>query len=153
MLRDFFKFVNLDHNDHSKKVIFIGDDAQLPPVGMNFSPALDQKYLSREHNIKSTLYELTEVVRQKTDSGVMLNSINLRKSLKSGVFNQLSIDTSYPDISNVSHQDLLDVYLESCNRKINAESIILAHSNADVAAYNRKIRQYFFPDNLDAPCG
>lgn len=153
LLRDFFKFVNLDHNDHSKKVIFIGDDAQLPPVGMNFSPALDQKYLSREHNIKSTLYELTEVVRQKTDSGVMLNSINLRKSLKSVVFNQLSIDTSYPDISNVSHQDLLDVYLESCNRKINAESIILAHSNADVAAYNRKIRQYFFPDNLEISAG
>ena len=69
LLRDFFKFVNLDHNDHSKKVIFIGDDAQLPPVGMNFSPALDQKYLSREHNIKSTLFELTEVVRQKSDSG------------------------------------------------------------------------------------
>ncbi|MBE0448650.1 MAG: AAA family ATPase [Actinobacteria bacterium] len=153
LLRDFFKFVNLDHNDHSKKVIFIGDDAQLPPVGMNFSPALDQKYLSREHNIKSTLFELTEVVRQKSDSGVMLNSINLRKSLKSGVFNQLSIDTSYPDIINVSHQDLLDVYLESCNRKINAESIVLAHSNSDVAAYNRKIRQHFFPDNLEISAG
>lgn len=153
LLRDFFKFVNLDHNDHSKKVIFIGDDAQLPPVGMNFSPALDQTYLSREHNIKSTLFELTEVVRQKSDSGVMLNSINLRKSLKSGVFNQLSIDTSYPDIINVSHQDLLDVYLESCNRKINAESIVLAHSNSDVAAYNRKIRQHFFPDNLEISAG
>jgi tRNA A37 threonylcarbamoyladenosine biosynthesis protein TsaE len=153
LLRDFFKFVNLDHNDHRKKVIFIGDDAQLPPVGMNFSPALDQKYLSREHNIKSTLFELTEVVRQKSGSGVMLNSINLRKSLKNGVFNQLSIDSSYPDIINVSHVDLLDVYLESCNRKINAESIVLAHSNSDVAAYNRKIRQHFFPENPEVSAG
>ena len=37
LLADLFEFVNLDHNDHRKKVIFIGDDAQLPPVGMNFS--------------------------------------------------------------------------------------------------------------------
>lgn len=83
----------------------------------------------------------------------MLNSINLRKSLKNGVFNQLSIDSSFPDIINVSHVDLLDVYLESCNRKINAESIVLAHSNSDVAAYNRKIRQHFFPEHPEVSAG
>ena len=47
LLQDFLEFVNLDHNDHNKKVIFIGDAAQLPPVGMKFSPALDQDYLKR----------------------------------------------------------------------------------------------------------
>jgi len=41
LLQDFLEYVNLDHNDHHKKVIFIGDNAQLPPVGMKFSPALD----------------------------------------------------------------------------------------------------------------
>ena len=153
LLRDFFKFVNLDHNDHRKKVIFIGDDAQLPPVGMNFSPALDQDYLSREYNIKSTLFELTEVVRQKLDSGVMLNSINLRKSLKRGIFNQLEIIEDYPDIISVSHENLLSRYLESCNEKINAESIVLAYSNADVAAYNRRIRQHFFPETPEVAAG
>ncbi len=147
LLRDFFKFVNLDHNDHKKKVIFIGDDAQLPPVGMNFSPALDQKYLSNEHNTKSTLFELTEVVRQKSDSGVMINSVNLRKSINNGIFNQLSIDSNYPDIINISYEDLLKVYLESCNKKINAESIVIAYSNSDVADYNKMIRQHFFPEN------
>jgi hypothetical protein len=146
LLRDFLKFVNLDHNDHNKKVIFIGDDAQLPPVGMNFSPALDEKYLYREHNIKSFSYELTEVVRQKADSGVMHNSIKIRKSLKKGVFNQLIIDLNYPDLEKVSHQDLLNCYLDSCGGKINGESIVLAHSNADVAAYNHRIREYFFPN-------
>lgn len=145
LLRDFFKFVNLDHNDHKKKIIFIGDDAQLPPIGMSFSPALDEKYLYREHNIKSVNFELTEVVRQKAGSGVMHNSIKLRKSLKKGVFNQLTIDLHYPDIEQVLHQNLLNSYLDSCDRKINGESIILAHSNADVAAYNRRIREYFFP--------
>jgi len=153
LLRDFFKFVNLDHNDHRKKVIFIGDDAQLPPVGMKFSPALDQKYLSKEHNIKSTVFELTEVVRQKSGSGVMLNSIKLRKSLKSGVFNQLAIDLNYSDIMSVSHENLLSTYLESCNKKINAESIVLAHSNSDVVAYNHRIRQHFFPETPEVTAG
>lgn len=153
LLRDFLKFVNLDHNDHRKKVIFIGDDAQLPPVGMDFSPALDPKYLSRHHNVKCTLFELTEVVRQKSGSGVMLNSINLRKSLEKGVFNQLSINFSCEDIHKISHEDLLDEYFESCNKKNNTESMILAHSNSDVAAYNRKIRQHFFPENPEVSAG
>jgi len=153
LLRDFFKFVNLDHNDHNKKIIFIGDDAQLPPIGMNFSPALDDKYLYREHNIKSINFELTEVVRQKADSGVMYNSIKLREALNKGVFNQLNIDLNFPDMKQVSHQNLLNSYLDSCDRKINGESIILAHSNADVAAYNRRIREYFFPRSNEITSG
>jgi len=153
LLKDFFKFVNLDHNDHKKKIIFIGDDAQLPPIGMSFSPALDEKYLYREHNIKSVNFELTEVVRQKADSGVMHNSIKLRKSLNKGVFNQLTIDLDFSDLEQVSHKNLLNSYLDSCDRKINGESIILAHSNSDVTAYNRRIREYFFPKTSEITCG
>ena len=153
LLRDFFKFVNLDHNDHNKKVIFIGDDAQLPPIGMKFSPALDGEYLYQKHNVKSISYELTEVVRQKADSGVMHNAIKLRKALDKKIFNQLTIDLNYPDLKKVSHQDLLNCYLDSCGKKINGESIVLAHSNADVAAYNRRIRKYFFPNTEEITCG
>lgn len=153
LLRDFFKFVNLDHNDHRKKVIFIGDDAQLPPVGMNFSPALDANYLLREHNTTSVGYGLTDVVRQKAGSGVMVNSIKLRESLRKGVFNQLAVDVNYPDIEKVEYQDLMGRYLESCNGKINAESIILAHSNPDVAAYNHQIREHFFPGIIEVARG
>ena len=40
LLQDLMKYINLDQNDHNKKMIFIGDNAQLPPVGMNFLPAL-----------------------------------------------------------------------------------------------------------------
>lgn len=151
LLQDFLKFVNLDHNDHRKKVIFIGDDAQLPPVGMNFSPALDADYLFQEHGVRSTGYELTEVVRQKSDSGVMNNSITLRKALKSSMFNQLAVDLNYPDVDRAEHSDLMDRYLESCGGKINGEAIVIAHSNSDVAGYNRRIRQHFSPDARRSP--
>ena len=153
LLQDFFKFVNLDHNDHNKKVIFIGDNAQLPPVGMKFSPALDEKYLYREHNIKSVSFELTEVVRQKADSGVMRNSIKLRKSLNDVVFNQLTIDFDYPDVKQVSHENTLNNYLESCEGKINDESIVIAYTNTEVAAYNRRIREDFFPNSSEITHG
>jgi hypothetical protein len=153
LLRDFLKYVNLDLNDHRKKVIFIGDVAQLPPVGMSFSPALDKDYLLREHNVHSICYELTEVLRQKVESGVVINSITLRKALQQGVFNQLSINFNFSDIAKVEHGKLMDRYLESCNGNINSESIIIAHSNADVADYNRGIREHFFPGSPQASVG
>lgn len=149
LLTDFFKFVNLDHNDHSKKVIFIGDDAQLPPVGMSFSPALDADYLFRKHHVRSTSFELTEVVRQKSESGVIANVIPLRKALHDKVFNRLVIDFGYPDVKKVAHQDLMARYLESCGSKINGESIVIAHSNSDVADYNQRIREHFFPGSKE----
>ncbi|MEH6540870.1 ATP-dependent DNA helicase [Halopseudomonas sp.] len=145
LLADFLKFVNLDHNDHSKKVIFIGDDAQLPPVGMNFSPALDAEYLLRHHHARATCYELSEVVRQKSESGVIANALPLRQGLQDKVFNRLTMDFGYPDVEKVEHLALLQRYLESCGGKINGESIVIAHSNSDVGDYNRKIREHFFP--------
>lgn len=153
LLSDFLKYVNLDHNDHRKKIIFIGDDAQLPPVGMSFSPALDADYLFREHSVRTTSYELTDVVRQKAESGVMTNSIILRKALEKGMFNQLSVDLQAPDVAKVEHCDLMDRYLDSCDGKINGESIVIAHSNADVAAYNKRIREHFFPGNPEVMAG
>ena len=146
LLRDFLEFVNLDHNDHAKKVIFIGDDAQLQPIGMNFSPALDADYLYRQHRVRAAAaYELTDVVRQKADSGVMINSITVRKALKAKIFNQLAVDWQYPDLHRVEHADLIEQYLNACGGQVNDEAIVISHANADVAANNRRIREQFFP--------
>jgi tRNA A37 threonylcarbamoyladenosine biosynthesis protein TsaE len=153
LLKDLFKFINLDHNAHNKKIIFIGDDAQLPPVGMKSSPALDPKYLLKHFNVSPVVHELTEVVRQAEGSGVMQNAINLRKSLVAGVFNKLDFDTNYDDVESVKPQYLMEKYLESCNGKINAESIIIAHSNASVSDYNKSIREHFFPNSTEIAAG
>lgn len=153
LLADFLKFVNLDNNDHSKKVIFIGDNAQLPPVGMSFSPALDAGYLYREHGIRSTEFELSEVVRQKSESGVIANAIPLRRALEAKTFNELTVDFSHPDVQKIEHADLMDRYLESCGGKVNGESILIAHSNSDVGDYNRRIREHFFPGQPEVARG
>ncbi|MDR2034685.1 MAG: AAA family ATPase [Helicobacteraceae bacterium] len=148
LLKDLLNYINFDHNDHNKKVIFIGDDAQLPPVGMNFSPAMDKDYLIDKHSISVETFELTEVVRHKQESGIIINAIEIRKSLEAGIFNKLNISTDYPDIHKAKNETFIDHYLQACNRRIDRETIAIAYSNAKVKEYNRAIRSQFFP-NLD----
>jgi hypothetical protein len=116
---------------------------------MNNSPALNANYLRNEYNLDSRECELTGVVRQKAGSGVMKNSLKIRESLRMHVFNQLDIDCSNDDVIELQYDDVIKQYLNSCNRQINAESIVLAYSNADVADYNRRIREEFFPKMAD----
>ncbi len=146
LLKDLINYINFDNNDHNKKVIFIGDNAQLPPVNMNFSPALDGKYLQENCNLVSSEFELTEVVRQKAESGILHNATKLRQSLKANIFNQLDIETSFNDINKTKHEELLSKYLEACNNSIDEETIIVTYSNSSVKEYNDFVRNHFFPN-------
>lgn len=146
LLKDLIKYINFDNNDHRKKVIFIGDNAQLPPVNMNFSPALDGNYLKDNCNLISSEFELTEVVRQKAESGILHNATKIRKYLKDNIFNQLDIETNFKDINNTKHEELLSKYLKACNNRIDEETIIIAYSNSSVKEYNDFVRNHFFPN-------
>lgn len=146
LLSDLMKFINFDHNDHSKKLIVIGDSAQLPPVGMNSSPALDASYLKQKFNVNCAEYELTHVVRQQADSGVMANALMLRDSMAQGVFNQLDFKLDFPDVIALKHEQLVANYLQACNHEpMSNQAVILCGSNADVKHYNDRIREEFFP--------
>ena len=145
LLKDLLQYINFDNNDHKKKIIFIGDNAQLPPVNMNLSPALNVDYLQQNYQIHSKSYELTEVVRQNKDSGILHNATKIRKYLKENAFNQIDIEIYFPDIKGIQHQDLLDTYLDACKNKIDDETIIIAYSNASVKEYNDFVRNFFFP--------
>ena len=146
LLQDLFKYINLDNNDHNKKIIFIGDSAQLPPVGMNFSPALDSQYLKEKFGIIPIEFELTQVVRQKENSGILKNSIALREKLKNKIFNQLDIDTSTSDIESLEHENFIKKYLEVSGNKIDKNTMVIAYTNVSVRDYNQAIRKHFFKD-------
>jgi len=146
LLKDLITYINADNNDQHKKIIFIGDDAQLPPVNMNFSPALDSKYLRENCNIESKEFELTDVVRQKANSGILFNATRIRQSLKANLFNQLDVETKFEDINQTKQEDLLSKYLLACNNIIDDETIIIAHSNSSVKEYNDFVRNHFFPN-------
>ncbi len=146
LLKDLLKYINFDDNDHKKKVIFIGDNAQLPPVNMNFSPALDEQYLREKYQLSISSHELTEVVRQKKNSGILYNATKIRDSLYSNVLNQIDIETNFKDIKPVKHEDLLKTYLQACRNQLDDETIIIAYSNSSVKEYNDFVRSHFFPN-------
>jgi len=153
LLKDLLKFINIDNNDQDKKIIFIGDNAQLPPVNMNFSPALDSNYLKENYNIYSSEFELTEVLRQNTNSGILHNATKLRQSLKSNLFNQIDIETDFEDITKTKHEELLAKYLKACNNTIDDDTIIIAYSNSSVKEYNDFVRNHFFPNQKSVSVG
>ena len=77
--------------NNKRKVVFIGDNAQLPPIGMNFSPALDKTYLQENYKITIAKSQMSQVVRQKHESGILNTATALRKSMEDSSFNHFSI--------------------------------------------------------------
>ena len=144
LLEDLIKYINIDNNDHNKKIIFVGDNAQLPPVKMKSSPALDSRYLLENFNLESKEFELTGVVRQKAGSGILHNATKIRESLKMNLFNQIDVETNFKDITKT--RELLTEYLQACDNSIDDETIIVAYSNSSVKEYNDSIRNHFFPN-------
>lgn len=155
LLKDLLNYINSDHNDHTKKIIFIGDNAQLPPVGMNYSPALNMDYLKDKYQFNSDSYELTEVVRQKVESGIMPNAKILREALLNKTFNQLDFKTNDTDVLSLNTNDLLREFLNVCQGRIanTKDSIIIASSNSQVSQYNRVVREHFFPEQKEVVPG
>jgi hypothetical protein len=146
LLQDLIRYINLDQNDHRKKIIFIGDNAQLPPVGMNFSPALDEKYLLDKFGLEVTEFELKEVMRQKENSGILKNASKLRNSLEAKIFNQLDLDTE-DDVTELASHELMPKYLDISGHKISKDAMVISYTNASVTEYNQQIRKHFFQDS------
>ena len=87
LLDDLIRYV---YAGHQCKIIFIGDTAQLPPVKLNISPALESSTLTYEYHKNVTEIELDEVMRQHENSGILANATVLRMMIQKGC-NQFSI--------------------------------------------------------------
>ncbi len=153
VLTDFLNYVNFDHNDHFKKVIFIGDDAQLPPVHMNFSPALDVGYLERKFGLKVEEGSLNDIVRQKKDSEILKNSLSLRKGLEAGKFNTLKFGLKEGEVEDLEPEDVASKYGEfgdfqqiEFDKEI-SHCAVIAYTNQSVLQYNQIIRESIFGEN------
>lgn len=147
LLTDLIKFTNILDDKFNNKILFIGDTAQLPPVGMKDSPALDMDYLVEKYNLNIDSCELTDVVRQKKESGILINSLILRKKIQYGSWQQgVSFDLNYDEIMLLKDEELIINYLKACDGKITDNTIIIAYKNEMVEYYNKLVREYFFPN-------
>ena len=79
------------YSGHQCKLLLIGDTAQLPPVKLDLSPALDENTLALNYNKEVTKMELDEVVRQEQDSGILANATVLREALSNSFMDALNL--------------------------------------------------------------
>lgn len=139
LLSDLFQYAG------KRKLVFIGDYAQLPPVKMNFSPALDSEYLSSQFDCKVSAFMLREVVRQADGSCILKNANRVRESIENKTFIEFNLEKG--DDSIAEDSDLLSPYFALSPDKPNVHAAIIAYSNRQALQYNMAIRRHYYGDN------
>lgn len=129
------------------KVIFVGDPAQLPPVGDNHSYALDSEYFASK-GLKVMESQLTQVMRQNGDSCILKNAMHIRDILKESKRNRLTFISKEDEVEIVEPANLVDKYIQSGKEAASGGSVIIAYSNRKVCEYNKEIRRRKFGDIL-----
>lgn len=131
------------------KVIFVGDPAQLPPVGESVSQALVPGFFEAK-GLKVMKTELTEVLRQNGESVILKNAMNIRGLLASETRNRLMFEERQDDVMSILPEQILPLYLETCRENGKADSsVVVTFSNATASHYNRDIRRMLY--NEDEP--
>ncbi len=135
LLEDCIEYV---YSGKNCKLIFIGDDAQLPPVGADFSPALQLKYLSSNFpKLNLQKFQLKNVLRQADDSDILRNATKLR-SAKDGAFPNFTLRKN-KGMMRIDGGELQDC-LESAFGSNSDETIVITRSNKRANLFNQQIR-------------
>lgn len=129
------------------KVIFVGDSAQLPPVGEPVSNALRAEFF-QEKGLKVIEAELTEVLRQKGDSIILKNAMMIRDLLKKEKRNNLIFEEQKDDVETVPSEHFLDKYLDYRKLSDKHDSVVICYSNRAASRYNRDIRLSLYGANV-----
>ena len=140
LLNDLIKYV---HAGERCSILLLGDDAQLPPVGSELSPALDTDYLLG-YGLELTSYTLTQVARQALDSGILSNATAIRQAIDNSELQPLrNTEHTYQftsDFQPFDGNDFLEL-LEQSYREVGLEeTIILTRTNRRTILYNQGVR-------------
>lgn len=151
LLDDLMQYV---YSGHQCKLILIGDTAQLPPVKLDLSPALNEDTLSLNYNKDVTKMELDEVVRQEMDSGILANATVLREALSSAFCDTFKFELNdFKDIVRlIDGQEVMDAINDAYSNLGNEETAIIVRSNKRANLYNKNIRdRILFNENELTP--
>jgi len=128
-------------NGNNCKLILIGDTAQLPPVGLDVSPALDAEYLKANYSFHVDTFELTEVVRQTENSGILTNATIIRNEIKSeeSVKPHFTLN-HFKDIIRINGDELEDALNVAYNKYGAEDTMVICRSNKRANIFNQQIR-------------
>lgn len=137
LLDDLINYVNSGNNC---KLIFVGDTAQLPPVKLEVSPALNCETLSYLYNKEVVQIELDEVIRQLLNSGILINATALRYAIQNEVLD-FRFDIDYADIIRLEDgYDVEDALVAAFDSDIIEDTAFIVRSNKRANQYNQQIR-------------
>lgn len=124
------------------KLILIGDTAQLPPVNLDMSPALEEDN-SSFFNLEIGHIELDEVMRQEEGSGILYNATQIRELLKEDYLTDFHFDLKgFKDIVRLSEgYDIQDAIFDAYDRNGVEETSFIVRSNKRANQYNQQIRK------------
>ena len=137
LLEDLITYIR---QNPGNRLILMGDSAQLPPIGMDESPALDFDYVSQYAPLRAVT--LRDVVRQAGESGILFNATRLREQIERG-------DTDAPvfrcegfdDFKRLSGGELIEELDGAISKYGLDEVVVLCRSNLRANKYNMGIRQ------------
>ena len=140
LLEDLVSFVR---NGLDCRLVLIGDAAQLPPVGLDASPALSKPFMDGFGGVRYS--ELTSVVRQAAESGILRNATHLREMISGSTgdetFSGWKLDLSgVDDIERIGGGELIEALSDAYGRYGEDGTVILCRSNKRAILYNLGVR-------------
>ncbi len=133
------------------RLMLIGDTAQLPPIGENESRALNAEYL-QGFGLDTFEIELSEVVRQKAESGILYQATRIREEITDiqqamhdygrteEVTQPLLPAQRFPDLQCVEGEELLEALEDSYSKVGTEDTIVITRANWRANQYNMGIR-------------
>ena len=138
VLDDLLEYV---YSGENCRLVLVGDTAQLPPVKLNISPALEADTLEY-YGFSVNEVELKEVVRQEKDSGILFNATEIRNligSFDNQGFFPIEVNT-FDDVERVSGENLIETISGSYDKYGLFETTIVTRSNKRANLFNKGIR-------------
>ena len=131
------------------KLLLIGDSAQLPPVGLDISPAMDFDILKNSFSLTLATYEMKEVMRQNLDSGILYNATEIRNLMSTDNGQQttdfyelplLNIN-GFDDIIKIDPMSFEELLWQSFgDKRSNNDAVVICRSNKRANMFNQAIR-------------
>ena len=139
LLQDLIDYI---YGGQNCKLVLIGDTAQLPPVKLTLSPALDFDKLTLDYNKEVSAVELTEVMRQQEHSGILKNATLLRNMIADYYKeNTFKFDLNQPDVIRlIDGYEIEDAINSSYDNNSVEDTAIIVRSNKRANQYNQQIR-------------
>lgn len=152
LLEDLIEYV---YSGSNCRLLLVGDTAQLPPVGLDVSPALSRNELEF-YDREVYEYELTEVVRQDLNSGILFNATFIRNLITNGGYESGYFHLEckqFEDVRRVSGADLIEEISTCYDRFGLIETIVVTRSNKRANKFNEGIRSSILYKEADISVG